>query len=148
MCKSARTVIILWSDHVHNTDITQEREPASSSPQLLFRSEFMRKPQMRVDLPGTAANDFRFILLYFLPAPQLMVILQNRKCFALQLSATASSRLWQVLGSQVDRAQFLSSVLQGTLRGLRVVLHGVLCPTVLTHRTSDLACSCQCGHAA
>lgn len=56
MCKSARTVIILWSDHVHNTDITQEREPASSSPQLLFRSEFMRKPQMRVDLPGNCCQ--------------------------------------------------------------------------------------------
>lgn len=85
MCKSARTVITLWLDHVHRP---RKENLLHQALRCYLGQNSCRSLRRGLFCQETAANDFRFILLHFFRAPQLVVTLSNRKCFALQLNIT------------------------------------------------------------
>lgn len=147
MYKSARTVIILWLDHVHSVDKPRKENLLHQVFSCYLGQNLGRSLRWGLICQETAANNFRFTLLHFFPAPQLLVILQNRECFELQFNIAVPSRLWQILGKPGWQSPIFEFRSPGQF-GLPVVPQGVLCPTVSTQRTLDLTYSCQCGLAA
>lgn len=121
---------------------TQEGESASSSLQLLLWPEFVRKPQMSVDLLGNCGPVLLVLSSLLFLCSQLVLILQNVRCFlctAYEQHYSLISPRCEFQGSQVDRVQFLSSVPQGTLA------HWLCCGCRMPQRTLHLTCSAQCA---
>ena len=81
MFKSARTVIILWLDHVRSAAKPRKENLLHQVFTLLLWPKFVRKPPMRVDLPRNCCRVLLVLSsLLFLCYP-LMVILQNGRYF-------------------------------------------------------------------
>ena len=81
MFKSARTVIILWLDHVRNAAKPRKENLLHQVFSLLLWPKFVRKPLMRVDLPRNCCCVLLVLSSLLFLCSQLMVILQNGKYF-------------------------------------------------------------------
>lgn len=81
MFKSARTVIILWLDHVRNAAKPRKENLLHQVFSLLLWPKFVRKPPMRVDLPRNCCCVLLVLSSLLFLCSQLMVILQNGRYF-------------------------------------------------------------------
>ena len=85
MFKSARTVIILWLDHVRNAAKPRKENLLHQVFSLLHWPKFVRKPPMRVDLPRNCCCVLLVLSSLLFLCSQLMVILQNGRFFFLNI---------------------------------------------------------------
>lgn len=132
---------------------TQEGESASSSPPLLFRSEFMQKPQMRVGLPGNCCQrlSVHSSSVFSCTPARGYLVKQKVLCTAIErYCLVPRPATYPPTTSLVSSREARWTEPTPRHGGLLAVLHSVLCPTVSTLRTLDLTRSRQCDrdHAA
>lgn len=74
MFKSARTVIILWLEHVHSVDKPRKENLLHQVLSCYLDQNVCVSLRWVLMCQETSAEYFRFFLLYFSSAPQLVVI--------------------------------------------------------------------------